>query len=77
MQTCKQKIKDQDQFGESFRMNLDADEHYLKSYGGCICSLLALCIIALYAYLKMDVLIYNKDRDVVSVMHEMHFDDDF
>ena len=58
-------------------MRLDDEETEVKSYAGLICSALVLIVICTYAFLKMDVLMHNKDKDVRSVIHDQHFDRDF
>ena len=42
-----------------------------------MCSAIVLVVIFSYAYLKMDVLMHNKDKDVRSVIHDQHFAKDY
>ena len=51
-------------------MRLDDEKMYVKSYAGFVCTTLILIVIMSYAYLKIDVLMHNKDKDVRSVIHD-------
>lgn len=55
-------------------MRLEADEQEVKSIGGIICTIFLLALIGNYAYLKLDVLLENKDVDVLSVVYDKYFD---
>ena len=60
-------------------MKLDANHSQIQSYTGSCLSILVICIILAYAYLKADVLIARKDVDVLSAININEFtpDDEF
>ena len=51
-------------------MRLESDEWEVKSIGGIVCTIIFLATIILYAHLKLDVLLKNKDVDILSVVHD-------
>ena len=73
---CKDKLKDQDQFGEGFRMKLDASSDDVRTYTGSLCSLLLAFIVLMYTYLKFDVLINKKDVDILSTINDNFYTPD-
>ena len=58
-------------------MRLEADEQEVKSYGGCCCTLVMVFFVIVYGYIKFDVLMRNKDVDVLSVVYDKYFDHNF
>ena len=74
--TIESKLKDQDQFGETFHMKLDGASDDLRSILGALCSLVLFLIVLGFAYLKADVLINKKDVDILSTVNDNFFTPD-
>ena len=68
-------LKSTDLFSERFRMRLDDGEASISTVTGALCSLLIVILLVLYFYLKLDVLVYRKDVDVLSTLKDYQFDD--
>ena len=56
-------------------MRLDDGEASISTFTGALCSLLIVILLVLYFYLKLDVLVYRKDVDVLSTLKDYQFDD--
>ena len=56
-------------------MRLDDGEASISTFTGALCSLLIVVLLVLYFYLKLDVLVYRKDVDVLSTLKDYQFDD--
>ena len=56
-------------------MKLEGDDS-LKSYLGTMCSVLMMMITAVYAYMKLVILIHKKDTNILSVTSDLYFTDD-
>ena len=56
-------------------MKLDDGEASISTVTGALCSLLIVVLLVLYFYLKLDVLVYRKDVDVLSTLKDYQFDD--
>lgn len=74
--TIDNKLKSQDQFGETFNMKLDAGSDDVRSILGALCSLILFIIVLGFAYLKADVLINKKDVDILSTSNDSFFTPD-
>ena len=67
------KLKDQDLFGQKFRMKLDAGKDDLRSIIGSLCSLILISVLCMFAVLKFEVLINKKDVDIMSTINDNYF----
>ena len=70
------KLKDQDLFGQKFRMKLDAGKDDLRSIIGSLCSLILISVLCMFAVLKFEVLINKKDVDIMSTINDNFFTPD-
>ena len=76
LRVCQQRLKEKDNFGEGFSMNLDRGKSELHSCAGLISSILLGIIVIMYAYLKTDVLINNKDVNLLQSINQYFYSDE-
>ena len=65
MNSCGQKIKAFDQFGEGFHMTLENGDQSYGSYFGALISVIFGIILIGFAYTKMETLYELKDVDII------------
>jgi len=75
--TIENKIKNQDAFGEQFRMKLDAGKGDLRSIVGALCSIVVFLLVLGYSFLKFDVFYAKKDVDILSTLNDNYFSADY
>ena len=69
-ETMENKLRDQDMFGQQFRMKLDAGSDDLRSIVGSLCSFILIILVCMFTYLKIDVLVNKKDVDIMSTIND-------
>ena len=71
------KIRSQDQFGESFHMKLKDGEDVVQTWMGSFCSIFLMAVIILYTIQKVDVLMEKKDVDILTSLNDSYLDSNF
>ena len=66
-----------DQFSQSFTIGLDEGKSAIPSPMGSLCTLLLLVFLIVAAVYKVTILEGKKAIDILSVVEENHFDEDF
>ena len=70
-------VKSQDMFGENFYQTVEGDSQVVHSYMGSFCTFIVFIVSLCYAGFKMNILIHNKEINVLYTIHEHAFDHDY
>ena len=66
-----------DQFGEHFKMKIDADNSILQSTMGSILSVAMIMMVGIFTYQKVEVWLTKKGVDITSATNDSFFSDDY
>ena len=69
------KVKSYDKFPNRFALKMDDGVGAIKSYMGCFCTFIWVCIILVYAAQKIDVLAGKKGVKVLATVKDLHFEE--
>ena len=74
---CSNKILKIDQFGEGFTFYLPGGKKVMKSYPGCVISLISIFIVIFYSTVQFLKLIEFDDPSIMVSTRDAYFDTDY